>query len=115
MYSWRITHQTIAFLVGFSLAILISIQLNYARSLPQVPKVSGSYIAAISDGDFLASTCTYDDGKLPSPGVTDRLSIVPLPFNGKPKKIARINASNSVIGCHRSRSRGASSLSRSIV
>jgi hypothetical protein len=113
MYSWRITHQTIAFLVGFSLAILISIQLNYARSLPQIPKFSGSYIAAISDGDFLAST--YDDGKLPSPGVTDLLSIVPLPFNGKPEKIARINASNSVIGCHRSRSRGASSLSRSIV
>jgi DNA-binding beta-propeller fold protein YncE len=96
MYSWRIIHQTIAFSIGFCLAILISIQLVDARSLPQLPKFSGSYIAAISDGDFLAST--YADGKLPAPGVTDRLSILPLPLNGKPEKIARINASNSVIG-----------------
>jgi DNA-binding beta-propeller fold protein YncE len=35
---------------------------------------------------------------LPAPGITDRLSIVPLPFNGKPEKVVRINASNSVIG-----------------
>jgi hypothetical protein len=96
MFSGRITHQTIAFLVSFCLAILISTQFINARSLPQFPKFSGSYIATISDGDFLAST--YADGKLPAPGVTDRLSIVPLPFNGKPEQIARINVSNSVIG-----------------
>ncbi|WP_146138298.1 hypothetical protein [Chamaesiphon polymorphus] len=92
----RINRIAIAFLVGIFLAILISIQLNYARSMPQLPKFSGSYIAAISDGDFLAST--YDNGKLPAPGVTDRLSILPLPFNGKQESIARINTSNSVIG-----------------
>jgi DNA-binding beta-propeller fold protein YncE len=96
MYSWRITRIAIAFSIGFCLAILLSIQIINARSLPQLPKFSGSYIAAISDGDFLAST--YADGKLPAPGVVDRLSIVPLPLNGKPEKIARINASNSVIG-----------------
>jgi DNA-binding beta-propeller fold protein YncE len=95
-FSLKIVRNAIAFLVGFFLPILILTQVNYARSLPQFPKFSGSYIVAISDGDFLAST--YDDGKLPAPGVTDRLSIVPLPFNGKPEKVARINASNSVIG-----------------
>ena len=69
-FGLKINRIAIAFLVGLFLTILISIQLNYARSLPQIPKFSGSYIAAISDGDFLAST--YDDGKLPAPGVTDR-------------------------------------------
>jgi DNA-binding beta-propeller fold protein YncE len=96
MYGWRITDRAIAFIISLFVPILISIQFVDARSVPQIPKFSGSYIAAISDGDFLAST--YADGKLPAPGVTDRLSILPLPLNGKPEKIARINASNSVIG-----------------
>lgn len=62
----------------------------------QTLNFSGRYLAAISDGDFLAST--YADGKLPAPGVSDRLSILMLPLKGKQEVIAQINASNSVIG-----------------
>lgn len=75
---------------------MISTQISDAQLLKQLPSFTGRYIAAISDGDFLAST--YSDGKLPASGVTDRLSILTLPLNGKQEGIAQINASNSVTG-----------------
>ncbi|NJM72851.1 MAG: lactonase family protein [Scytonema sp. RU_4_4] len=86
----------IAFIIGFLTLILISTQLSNAQSLKQLPKFTGRYIAAISDGDFLAST--YGDAKLPALGVSDHLSILTLPLNGKQETIAQINASNSVTG-----------------
>ncbi|NMF63563.1 lactonase family protein [Brasilonema octagenarum] len=90
----------IAFIIAFLTLILISTQLSNAQSLKQLPRFAGRYIAAISDGDFLAST--YSDGKLPAPGVSDQLSILTLPLNGKQEalapRIAQINASNSVTG-----------------
>lgn len=89
--AWLLTTITIALILSIQL-----LEVGWSQQAAQAPNFSGSYIATISDGDFLAST--YDDGKLPAPGVTDRLSIVPLPLNGKQEKIARINVSNSVIG-----------------
>ncbi len=74
-FTLRITRSAIAFIIGFVTLILISTQLSHA----QAPNFTGRYIAAISDGDFLAST--YSDGKLPAPGVSDQLSIVILPLN----------------------------------
>ena len=68
------------------------------KQLPQPLSFTGSYIAAISDGDFLAST--YHDGKLPKPNasVGDWLSVISLPLNGTREAIAQINVSNSVLG-----------------
>jgi DNA-binding beta-propeller fold protein YncE len=83
---------SMAFIIGFIAIISISTQLSHA----QVPGFTGRYIAALSDGDFLAST--YVDGKLPAPGVSDRLSILSLPLNRKQARVAQINASNSVTG-----------------
>ena len=58
------------------------------------PNFTGRYIAAISDGDFLAST--YHDGKLPNPNTAiDQLSIIPLPM-GDRSTISQIPVSNSV-------------------
>lgn len=88
----RISRSAIAFIIGFVTLILISTQLSNA----QAPNFTGRYIAAISDGDFLANT--YSDGKLPAQGVTDQLSIITLPLDGKQEAIAQINASNSVVG-----------------
>jgi hypothetical protein len=60
------------------------------------PNFTGRYIAAISDGDFLAST--YHDGKLPnSNAAIDQLSIIPLPL-GDRSTISQIPVSNSVTG-----------------
>lgn len=92
----RITHRAIAFILSFLALIFISTQLSEAQLSRQLPRFTGRYIATLSDGDFLAST--YGDGKLPAPGVTDRLSIVNLPLNGKQEAIAQTNASNSVTG-----------------
>jgi DNA-binding beta-propeller fold protein YncE len=90
----RVLHNSfrVAFIIGFLATILISTQLSHA----QLPEFTGRYIAALSDGDFLAST--YVDGKLPAPGMSDRLSILSLPLNGKQARVAQINASNSVTG-----------------
>jgi DNA-binding beta-propeller fold protein YncE len=90
------TRNAIVFIISFFTVVLGSTLLSAAQSPRQLPAFTGRYIAAISDGDFLAST--YSDGKLPAPGVTDRLSIVTLPLNGQREKIAQINASNSVTG-----------------
>lgn len=95
-FTLKIPRSAIAFIFGFLTLILISIQLSDAQSPRQIPRFAGRYIATLSDGDFLAST--YVDGKLPAPGVTDQLSIVTLPLNGKPEVIAQTNASNSVTG-----------------
>lgn len=92
----RIARRAIAFIISLFVTTLISIQLSDAQPLQQVPGFSGSYIAAISDGDFLAST--YEDGNLPAPGVADRLSILSLPLTGERENVAAINASNSVTG-----------------
>jgi DNA-binding beta-propeller fold protein YncE len=92
----RIIRSAFAFMIGFLTLILISTQWSDAQSQQQLPKFTGRYIAAISDDDFLAST--YSDGKLPTPTVGDKLSIVALPLNGKQEAIAQINASNSVVG-----------------
>lgn len=68
-----------------------------SKQLSQSPDFAGRYIAAISDGDFLAST--YGDGKLPEPGsAIDQLSIINLPLNNTRQPTAQINVSNSVTG-----------------
>lgn len=82
-----------------AIALILSIQMvevGWSQQAAQAPNFVGRYIAAISDDDFLAST--YGDGKLPTPTVGDKLSIVALPLNGKQETIGQINASNSVIG-----------------
>lgn len=91
------------FVVGLTAIALIPalIQTGEAgllKQLSQAPNFTGRYIAAISDGDFLAST--YHDGKLPKPEASapDRLSIITLPLNGTSKPTAQINTSNSVTG-----------------
>ncbi len=91
----KIAFSVIAFIAGFLATIFISTQLVDARLLQQSPKFTGRYIAAIADDDFLAST--YADGKLPTPTVGDKLSIIGLPLDGK-ENFAQIDASNSVIG-----------------
>jgi 6-phosphogluconolactonase (cycloisomerase 2 family) len=70
--------------------------MEQAEQLPQSVGLTGRYIAAISDADFLAST--YKDGKLPKRDVNlvDRLSIITLPLEGSDKPTAQINTSNSV-------------------
>ncbi|MDX2242172.1 MAG: hypothetical protein NW224_15920 [Leptolyngbyaceae cyanobacterium bins.302] len=78
----------------------LSIGITQANELKQVtpsPNFVGRYLAAISDGDFLAST--YHDGKLPNPNsAIDQLSVIPLPMNGNRAAIAQIPVSNSVTG-----------------
>jgi 6-phosphogluconolactonase (cycloisomerase 2 family) len=91
----KIAQSAISFIIGFLTLILISTQLSNSQSLQQPPKFTGRYIAAITDDDFLAST--YADGKLPTPTVGDKLSIIGLPLDGK-EDFAQIDASNSVIG-----------------
>jgi DNA-binding beta-propeller fold protein YncE len=95
-FALKMTRIAIAFTISFLTLIFISTQFSDAQSRSQLPKFTGRYIAAIADDDFLAST--YGDGKLPTPTVGDKLSIVTLPLNGKQEAIAQINASNSVIG-----------------
>ncbi|KAM3112519.1 beta-propeller fold lactonase family protein [Phormidesmis sp. 146-33] len=95
-FNLSITRSAIAFIIGCLTCISISTQLSNPQPTQQLLEFTGRYIAAISDGDFLAST--YADGKLPAQGVSDQLSIVTLPLNGKQEAIAQINASNSVIG-----------------
>jgi DNA-binding beta-propeller fold protein YncE len=85
-----------AFRVAVIVSFLVIISISTQPSHAQLPEFTGRYIAALSDGDFLAST--YVDGKLPAPGVSDRLSILSLPLNGKQARVAQINASNSVTG-----------------
>lgn len=92
----RMAQSAILLIIGFVTLILVSTHFSDAQSSKQLPEFAGRYIATVSDGDFLAST--YSDGKLPAIGVTDQLSIVTLPLNGKQETIAQINASNSVIG-----------------
>ncbi len=94
-FAGKIAQSAIAFIIGFLAPIFISTQFINAQLLHQPPKFTGRYIAAISDDDFLART--YADGKLPTPTVGDKLSIVSLPLNGK-EDFAQIDASNSVIG-----------------
>ena len=72
-FTLRITRSAIAFIFGCLALIFISTQLSDAQPLKQLPEFTGHYIAAISDGDFLAST--HADGNLPAPGVSDCLSI----------------------------------------
>ncbi|MBW4695566.1 MAG: lactonase family protein [Lyngbya sp. HA4199-MV5] len=80
--------------------IPISMQMtkaNESKQVTQSPNFTGRYLAAISDGDFLAST--YNDGKLPiAKTAIDQLSIIPLPFNRDRPSIAQIPISNSVTG-----------------
>lgn len=99
----RVTRKVLAFIVGFTMLTVVfpPIQPNDAqrlKQLPQSPVFAGRYIAALSDGDFLAST--YHDGKLPNNHATntDKLSIINLPLNGNQEVIAQISASNSVTG-----------------
>jgi 6-phosphogluconolactonase (cycloisomerase 2 family) len=85
------------FWITSSIAILVAIALKFtAFSEPVSPNIAGRYIAAITDGDFLAST--YTDGKLPVPINPDRLFIINLPIEEGQTEIARVNASNSVTG-----------------
>ncbi|KAB8334675.1 lactonase family protein [Scytonema tolypothrichoides VB-61278] len=94
--TWILTTITIALILSIQM-----VEVGWSQQAAQAPNFAGRYIAAISDGDFLAST--YADGKLPAPGVTDQLLIV---INGKQEalaqplgtRIAQINASNSVTG-----------------
>lgn len=82
--------------IAIALILLMqSIEVGWSQQAAQAPKFTGRYIAAISDDDFLAST--YGDGKLPTPTVGDKLSIIGLPLNQK-EDFAQIDASNSVIG-----------------
>lgn len=77
------------FLVGIT-------QANESNQVTPSPNFAGRYIAAISDGDFLAST--YHDGKLPNPNTAiDQLSVIPLPMGDRPT-ISQIPVSNSVTG-----------------
>jgi DNA-binding beta-propeller fold protein YncE len=85
-------------LIPIAIALILlmqSIEVGWSQQAAQAPKFTGRYIAAISDDDFLAST--YGDGKLPTPTVGDKLSIIGLPLNQK-EDFAQIDASNSVIG-----------------
>lgn len=97
----KITRYMAAFILeSIMLTLLSSCQSIDAQQMPSVsqrPNFTGRYIAAIADGDFLAST--YDDGKLPTPNsANDLLSIVNLPLSGSQNEIAQIPASNSVVG-----------------
>ncbi|MBW4566846.1 MAG: lactonase family protein [Tolypothrix carrinoi HA7290-LM1] len=89
--TWILTTITIALILSIQM-----VEVGWSQQAAQAPNFAGRYIAAISDGDFLAST--YADGKLPATGVTDQLLIVTLPLNGKQEAIAQIDASNSVTG-----------------
>lgn len=85
-------------LIPIEIALILlmqSIEVGWSQQAVQAPSFNGRYIAAISDDDFLAST--YGDGKLPTPTVGDKLSIIGLPLNQK-EDFAQIDASNSVIG-----------------
>ncbi|NJM90607.1 MAG: hypothetical protein HC847_29295 [Hydrococcus sp. RU_2_2] len=85
------------FWITSSIAIVVAIALKFtAFSEPVSPNIAGRYIAAITDGDFLAST--YTDGKLPVPINPDRLFIINLPIEEGQTEIAQVNASNSVTG-----------------
>jgi hypothetical protein len=95
-FTLRMTQNAIAFFIGCFTVVLVSTQIINAQSPNQLSAFTGRYIAAISDGDFLAST--YSDGKLPTPGTTDQLSIVMLPLNRGQERISQIKASNSVTG-----------------
>jgi hypothetical protein len=74
--TWILTTLTIALIISIQ-----TVEVGWSQQVSQVPNFAGRYIAAISDDDFLAST--YGDGKLPTPTVGDKLSIVALPLNGK--------------------------------
>lgn len=89
--TWLLTTITIALILSIQM-----VEVGWSQQAAQAPNFAGRYIAAISDDDFLAST--YSDGKLPTPTVGDKLSIVTLPLNGKRETITPINASNSVVG-----------------
>lgn len=61
-------------------------------------KISGRYMAVISDGDFFASS--YADGRIPSSNDSryqDALTLITLPFSGE-ESITSIEVSNSVNG-----------------
>jgi hypothetical protein len=90
--TWILTTITIALILSIQM-----VEVGWSQQAAQAPDFTGRYIAALANGDFLAST--YADGKLPAPGVSDRLAIVTLPLNGKKEAITQINASNSVTGC----------------
>lgn len=89
--TWLLTTITIALILSIQM-----MEVGWSQQTAQAPNFAGRYIAAISDDDFLAST--YGDGKLPTPTVGDKLSILTLPLNGKQEALAQINASNSVTG-----------------
>lgn len=94
------TQNITAILAGLTTLSLILIQLTsqaqHLRSSMPPSDFTGRYIAAIADGDFLAST--YHDGKLPAPNsATDTLSIINLPLQSQ-NAITRIPVSNSVTG-----------------
>jgi hypothetical protein len=89
--TWILTTITIALILSIQM-----VEVGGSQQAAQAPDFTGRYIAAISDDDFLAST--YGDGKLPTPTMGDKLSIVALPLNGKREAIAQIDASNSVTG-----------------
>jgi DNA-binding beta-propeller fold protein YncE len=95
------TRNVTAVLAGLiTLTLILTQQASHAQrfmSLTQPPNFAGHYIAALADGDFLAST--YHDGKLPEPSTaSDMLSIINLPLNGGWETSAQIPASNSVTG-----------------
>lgn len=86
-----------AFVLGFVILVLIWVQSQLSNAQPEpLPDFTGRYIAALSDGDFLAST--YGDGQLPAAINPDRLSIISLPLEGNRAEIAQVEASNSVTG-----------------
>lgn len=83
--------------IALVITLMRTVAGGWSQQTAQTPNFTGRYIAAISDGDFLAST--YGDGKLPEPGsATDQLSIITLPLNNTRQPTAQISVSNSVTG-----------------
>jgi DNA-binding beta-propeller fold protein YncE len=83
-------------LIATVIILIIFVQAKSVFPKPQSPDFMGHYIAAISDGDFLAST--YADDKLPVLINPDRLSLINLPIKVRETEITRVDASNSVTG-----------------